>query len=200
MHHVEKPKLEHQRITIGHLLLEAGMIVFSILLALSLESWREMRKHDTIAREALVKIKVELARNVAEINRILPIQKASIEELAKLRDIVKTRKKNNIQMKTGLQAPVLSRAAWDSAMATQALAYMDFDTVLALSEIYNSHKWLERLEDQLVRVLVDPSSHADSAVPRLIDSLKNTLGAYVNLEEEIVQLSQSQRFLDKVKK
>lgn len=192
MHHVEPPKLEHRRITFGHLILEAAMIMFSILVALSLESWHEQRKHKTIAQDALAKIRAELARNVDEIGKVISKQKAAIEELTRIEEIIKSKKKSNIQMQTGLEAPVLSRAAWDSAMATQALAYMDFDTVLSLSEIYNSQKWMERLEDQMVRIVMDPSSHTQDQVPHLVTSMKNTLIAYIGIEDEIVKLSQKQ--------
>ncbi len=72
MHPIEKRSLEHKPFHWLTFLLEMVMIVFSILLALNLESWREGRKEREQARIALQNISSEIRQNRKSVSTVDP--------------------------------------------------------------------------------------------------------------------------------
>jgi hypothetical protein len=71
--------------TIGTLLLESALIIFSVLVSFSIESWREQRSDHKKAREYLARIKKDLESDSLLLNEILQdhkyIQEKTMEYL-----------------------------------------------------------------------------------------------------------------------
>jgi hypothetical protein len=74
MHPVEKRHWNFHPRSLGKILLEMAMIVFSILLALGLESWNAGRHERRLANEALVNIRTEMLENGAAVRAAIPRQ------------------------------------------------------------------------------------------------------------------------------
>jgi hypothetical protein len=93
MHPVERPHLPTGRVPLARLALEAVMIAFGVLLALSLESWNEHRKERALAREALANIRVELISDRERIQAQLPKQEEMAQDLREFREDLKAGKR-----------------------------------------------------------------------------------------------------------
>ena len=127
------------------------MIVLSILTALGLEAWIEHAHHKHAAEEASVRIDAEIQQNLAEIQRVLEHDRARMEALAHLRDVLAADIKAHASDETirqhahanapdGLYLdyrwPVLRREAWDLAVANQSASWIDNERLRAYSSIY----------------------------------------------------------------
>ena len=187
VHPVEKRSLESHRLSFGRLMLETGMIVFSILLALGLESWREQRKHVEMARTALASIRAELLGNRAQISRSLPLQRAQLARLSAWVAAMERGESTPFRLESGLSSPTLMVTAFDTARATAAVTYMDYDTVLAISRPYALHKWMSEFEGAWSRLVFDPHSWDEKNLPRSGAMLRAVLTEYMDLEEVLLK-------------
>ena len=183
MHRVEKNWHRREAPSFGHLLVEAGMIVFSILLALGIESWREHRAHEKLAETAMRNIRVEIARNRDALRHVLPEHKALVTYLQWISD--RLARGEDVQPSTTYRPANLLSAAWDTAGSTQALVYVDFAKVQRLSRLYSGHGWVQRLEGNWLNLTSNPSFRTREGMPRYAENLVRTMSDLVGIEEEL---------------
>ena len=189
MHPVDRVHLPAKGVSIGHLLMETAMIVFSVLLALSLESWREHRKQQALAHEALVNVRAELAHNIAAITAQLPRQRQVAEDLqAALRDLAA--KQQPLPAQAPLNPPLLTAAAWQAAMTTQAVSHMDFRTVQKLASVYETQKWMDRIEDGWLRFVTAPHGGNPEAERQWLRSMQFVVLVYIETEQSLAAKAQ----------
>ncbi len=139
------------------LIIESFAVVFSILLALSLDQWVEDQEHLELAEKSLASFERELDQNRARLEDIAPFHRGLRDVLAKLDSAGEIRSMAEMRAVVGfepLRPPFLTDAAWQTAVATGAFTYMDFETVSALSLTYSLQ---QRFREQ-----------ASSTVPELI--------------------------------
>jgi hypothetical protein len=166
-------------------MLEAMMIAFGVLLALSLESWHEHRKQQALAREALDNIHAELTRNAQRIEGALPKQRVVAEALQAFADSLEAGGEPQVP-RLALYPPLLSTAAWSTAMSTQALAHMEFQTVQGFASFYEMLRWLDRLEEAWLRVIMEPRGNTLEAKQQWAGSMVNTMLAYIEIEDALL--------------
>lgn len=182
MHPVERVHLPERGISVGHLLLEMVMIAFSVLLALGLESWREHRSQQGLAHEALVNVRNELAHNIGAIDAQLPKQREVLDKLrAALRELDAEGKTSAVQ--APLRPPLLTAAAWQAALSTQAVSHIDLDTIQAVAGVYEAHRWLDRIEDSWFRLATTPRSNDLATERQWLRSMEYVFLVYIEVEE-----------------
>lgn len=103
------------------LTVEAVLVVLSVLLALGLNSWREARSHQELARRALQGVIDEVQINCPEVERIHPYH----QEVA-----------NGVQEPGGVRTGLLRNDAWEAAQTTGAASYLDYEIVVAIGRIH----------------------------------------------------------------
>jgi hypothetical protein len=194
VHPVERPHLPTGKVPLGRLALEALMIAFGVLLALSLESWQEHRKEQALAREALANIRVETARVAERVRAQLPKQQEVAASLQAFRDDLAAGKRPPTPEPV-LYPPGLSTAAWSTAMSTQALAHMDFQTVQALATFYETQRWLDRLEDAWMRLITEPHGSTPEADRQWAGAAVYTLRSYIEIENSLLNRAEELRSL-----
>lgn len=116
-------------------LVESTLIVFSVLLALGVDEWREARGHRAQAAAAERAIIEELRGNRELIAASLAYHSAVHDSLVAHR---RDGRAPGIQLfPRGFVSPAqLSHTAWASAAETGALSHVDYETVLRLSRVY----------------------------------------------------------------
>lgn len=186
LHPIERPHLPAGKTSISRLALEAAMIAFGVLLALSLESWSEHRKEAARAHEALVNIRKEIAGNVEQVRQQIPRQEQVVEALRAYEDSLGAGKKAS-GPHIGLYPPFLSSAAWSTAMSTQALAHMELGTVQKLAAFYDARRWLDRIEDTWLRLMTEPRLDTQEANQQWASTLRYTMAGYIEIENVILQ-------------
>ena len=130
-------------------LIEAGMIFLAVVLALAAEEWRENRDRRELADRALLSIREEIRSNLEELERSAPRNQerlaaatGALEQLEAGVDM--------LEADVGLEVSLLSTAAWQSARMSQAIQYMDLETVRELSELYEIQGLFDRVQTGMV--------------------------------------------------
>ena len=104
------------------LTIEAALVVFSVLLALALNSWRESRSHQQLAQRALKGIVEEVESNCARIQSVHTYYQ----------DVTEDGRKPG-----GLQIGFIRNQAWDAAKTIGAGPYLDYEVVAKIEDIYS---------------------------------------------------------------
>ena len=136
------------------LILEAAMIFFALLLALAAEEWRERQDRLELAERALQAVVAEIEANRDELERS---GMSNLERVETARALI-ARLDAGEQLDgvdIGWDIALLSTAAWQSAQMSQAVQYMDFETMRRVSEVYEVQALFERMQMGLVDRISD---------------------------------------------
>jgi hypothetical protein len=135
-----------RRAWISRVLVESALVVGSILLALALDEWNEGQDYQDLATLSLVNFEREIQQNRLRLRDDIPFHVGLRDVLANLDaggTAVSTATIRNIL--EGFQPAPLVSTAWETAVATGALGYMEYDVVAGLSRTYNLQERLAAL-------------------------------------------------------
>jgi len=191
--HLIHRSLEAHKPTIIRMLVETGMIVFGILLALSLESGRDARRERRATDEALMNIRAELEQNRSAVEAALPGQRALVAGLAapgesgaptpKPEPQEREKGKDDVAVDLRLNSPILFRTAWDTATLTRTLGRTEYEVILAISRASEVQKELDGIKESLTRLVLDPATQDPERRQRLMPLVRSVIEGYVALEE-----------------
>jgi hypothetical protein len=135
--HVPKLGEQHGAKSVVHIALEVILISAGVFLGLAGEQWRESARHRELSHEAMQRFRTEIVENRKAVAAVtdyhVTLQKALDTEFRKPSA---KRTGENIQFH-GIRPATFDHAAWDLALGTQSLSYIDSDLALSLSSIYN---------------------------------------------------------------
>jgi hypothetical protein len=129
--------------------LEVVLISLGVFLGLVGEGWRERAEHQELAKASLRRFRAEFQANKAEVDRV---HGRHVQQLQALQKYFAEHAKTLIDGREPLPQPVpdmttdsagVAYAAWDVALATQSLAYIDADLVAAMSSAYRMQQMYE---------------------------------------------------------
>ena len=127
-----------RRAWISRVLVESGLVVGSILLALALDEWNEGQDYQDLATLSLVNFEREIQQNRLRLEDVTPFHVGLRDVLANMdiggAAVPATTIRNILE---GFQPALLVSTAWETAVATGALGYMDYEVVAGLSLTYN---------------------------------------------------------------
>ena len=119
------------------LVLEVILISVGVFLGLAGEQWREHAHQRELAEQALRRFRTEIVENREAVAAVKDYHAALDKQMeAEFDKPADQRISGNIHVE-GIQPPSFDRSAWDLAIATQSLSYLDPDLALSLSNIYN---------------------------------------------------------------
>ena len=128
---------------ISRVLVESVLVVGSILLALALDEWNEDQDYQDLAMLSLVNFEREIQRNRLRLEDVSPFHAGLRDVLANMDaegvDVPATTVRSILE---GFQPALLVSTAWETAVATGALGYMDYEVVAGLSLTYNMQEQL----------------------------------------------------------
>ena len=127
-------------------MVESVLVVGSILLALALDEWNEDREFEDLATRSLVNFEREIRQNRLRLEDATPFHVGLRDVLANMdagsAAVPATTIRNILE---GFQPALLVSTAWETAVATGALGYMDYEVVAGLSLTYNMQERLVTL-------------------------------------------------------
>lgn len=133
-------KSHHRSKSLVKIGLEVVLISAGVFLGLMGEQWRERTEHRELAEESLRRFRTEIVTNRNAIASRKDYHATLKQELTTYftSDAPKTsaRFAETVHMSMGIGPVFFEQAAWDLALATEALAYIDADLAFALSRAY----------------------------------------------------------------
>lgn len=159
--------------------LEVVLISAGVFLGLMGEQWRERSEHRELAEEALRRFRTEIVTNRKAVAERTDYHSTLKKELTAYfgSDVPRTgeRREQTVHMTMGVGPVFFEQAAWDLAMTTQALVYVDADLAFRLSRAYT----LQREYAQLQRTIVQSTIYGQSwtqDIDSVFRSILNYLG------------------------
>lgn len=134
------------------LTLEFLSIVVGVLLALGLSEWADDREHLRLADTALVNIGNEIDVNHEVLRQIHDNNVTTIELI---NDADADASGRNII--PGMQ---LQETAWEAFLATGLSAYVDYDELLALSNLYSMQRIYKQTGSQLSQAVMNATAYS----------------------------------------
>jgi hypothetical protein len=133
-------------------LLEGLLIVVSVALGFAVAQYGESRENHELADRVLKGLRAEVERNLAILEPQIAMHRKWLQALASVGPAKGGETARDVFLATwpGFNPydikspfPLLTRGAWDAALSTGALRFIDYDVVAKLSQIY---QWQESLE------------------------------------------------------
>jgi hypothetical protein len=122
------------------LALDSGMIILSVLLALAASSWTDARRERSLVAQARTSFATEIRENRARLTKALPYHRAltdgivTADSVGGVTSYAEWRKR--VPFWSGFAPPDFAATAWQTAIATGALAHMSYKDVAAASNAY----------------------------------------------------------------
>ncbi|MCU0866510.1 MAG: hypothetical protein MUC36_22220 [Planctomycetes bacterium] len=185
------------RTSLGKLAFELSMVFIAVIAALLTNAWWQERRDRSAAGAALTAFVAEMQSNRKEIagrveHHVLVVTNAKTLTAEILRgdlppaDIDALR--GRLTQGKGFNLPLVSRAAWDTALATGVVGHLPLPTVQMLASVYESQKRLESLLDRIIASWLSPDLYDVRAAAPAATSFLVTFGLLVELENNQLQV------------
>lgn len=178
---------EHGR-TFGGLLFEVLLITVGVFLALLANNWNEDREHRARAKAALHNFVAEMEANSAAVQKERSYHETLARELAAFlhsnEPLSQERLTNEVHF-TGMHPILFEHTAWDLALATQALSYMEPDLAFSISKVYTQQNAFQTLQNSFLASAFTPASMANDN-PKGLATAMLTYLLDVNVQEPLV--------------
>jgi len=126
------------------IVLEVALISTGVFLGLAGEQWRENARHRESAEQALRRFRAEIAADKKAIEDVKDYHADRLKELNAYFE-APADKRNSVEVRLTKSAnpAFVDRTAWDLALATQSLTYIDADLAYTLSSIYSVQAYMQ---------------------------------------------------------
>jgi hypothetical protein len=140
-----RPVRETRTKSLLHIALEVILISVGVFLGLAGEQWREHRHHQQLAESSLRDFRSEIMTNRKAIEDVKEYHATLLKSLKEyLAKDHKSRNTAEVRI-NGLRFVSFDQTAWDLALTTEALTYIDRDLAFELSRVYNEQKYFSEL-------------------------------------------------------
>jgi len=136
-----------------NLLFEVALIAVGVFFALWANNWHEDREHRAQAKAALRNFASEMEANRQATQRNRAYHEAFARELREFLASKEPASENRLDKSVhfeGMRPVIFEHTAWDLALATQALSYLDPDLAFDISKVYTQQNAFQKLEDSFL--------------------------------------------------
>jgi len=135
------------------LLLELAIVTAGVLIALSVDTVRVWRAHQSLAAEGRATMLSEVSQNKKALEQALdslgPTQKMYIRALRDARARLTGKRADSGDVNGSVRLAPLSSAAYTTAEITGALGYMKYDDVRRFAAVYEAQRIYQSLQEQI---------------------------------------------------
>jgi hypothetical protein len=151
--HVPHAGDHHRGKSVLTIALEVVMLSVGVFLGLTGEQWREHRQHREAAEASLRRFRTEIGSNRQSVAAVQEYHVTMRDRIDKyLAAAGKERDAIHVNMQ-GIRPAFIEHTAWDLALATQSLAYIDEKLAFALSRVYSTQQEYEELSRGLLQAM-----------------------------------------------
>ena len=136
------------------LALEVFSIVLGVMLALALSEWADDRENHRLAQSALVNVSREIGSNLETLTLIHANNLATVNALTAQPE---TDADESLSIIPGIQ---LQETAWEAFLTTGMSGYVDYDTILSLSNMYAIQRVYKLTGRQLSESAMNATAYA----------------------------------------
>jgi hypothetical protein len=175
---------EHRR-SFFNLVIEVALITVGVFLALWANNWHENSEHRAEARAALRNFASEMEVNREATQRYRPYHETLARELHEFlgsKEPPSDDRFNKSVHFQGMRPVIFEHTAWDLALATQALSYLNPDLAFDISKVYTRQNAIQKLEDSFLASAFTPATLSSDSLKGLAPAMEIYL-IQVNLEE-----------------
>jgi hypothetical protein len=174
-----------------NLIFEVALIAVGVFLALWANNWHEDREHRAQASAALRNFAAEMETNRQAMQRNRAYHEAFARELHEFLTSKEPASEDRLYKSVhfeGMRPVIFEHTAWDLALATQALSYLDPDLAFDISKVYTKQNAFEKLEDSFLAAAFTPSSLSSDNVKGMATAMELYLIDVNQQEPAILQL------------
>jgi hypothetical protein len=174
-----------------NLIFEVALIAVGVFLALWANNWHEDREHRAQARAALRNFAAEMETNRQAMQRNRAYHEAFARELREFLASKEPASEDRLNKSVhfeGMRPVIFEHTAWDLALATQALSYLDPDLAFDISKVYTKQNAFEKLEDSFLAAAFTPASLSGDNVKGMATAMELYLIDVNQQEPAILQL------------
>src|SRR5262249_8091585 len=157
-----------------NLLFEVLLIAVGVFLALWANNWHEDQEHRAKAKDALRNFlsEVETNRTATQHNREYheTLSRQLDQFLHSNEPATKERLAKEVHFQ-GLRPVIFEHTAWDLALATPALSYLNSDLAFDISKVYTQQSAFQTLENSFLASVYAPSSLSAGNVESLATAM-----------------------------
>ena len=136
------------------LALEVFSIVLGVLLALAFSGWAEDREHQRLAESALLNISKEISSNFETLTLI------HANNVQTVNAITTQSESDADQSRSIIPGIQLQETAWEAFLATGMSGYVNYDTILSLSEMYAIQRVYKQTAMQMSESAMNATAYA----------------------------------------
>ncbi len=168
-------------------LFESVLIVFSILLALGLDQWKEDQEIEALVSRSIASFERELRTNKLRLEDVSAYHRGLEQVLRQQSEDTQRRSVKEFRdVMAALEPPAFFSSAWQTALATGGLGRMNFELVSALSLTYGMQLRFEDSYRTESRVLLAPASLNDETLELTIFYAARFVADVTRSEAELV--------------
>ncbi len=174
-----------------NLIFEVALIAVGVFLALWANNWHEDREYRAQARAALRNFASEMQANRQAMQRNRAYHEAFARELREFLASKEPASEDRLNKSVhfeGMRPVIFEHTAWDLALATQALSYLDPDLAFDISKVYTKQNAFEKLEDSFLAAAFSPASLSGDNVKGMATAMELYLIDVNQQEPAILQL------------
>jgi hypothetical protein len=148
---------------VGRLLLEAALIVMSVLLGFAVNAWQQRRSEHELAQRVLDNFRREIELNLRSVRNTQPVHRLLAERLkaaaerphpdSSAFDVFVTQ-----MPRDGLGLEPLQEAAWETAQSTAALRLLKYQTAADLSSTYVVQHTASQTQRMFIERFMSPAN------------------------------------------
>ena len=174
-----------------NLLFEVVLIAVGVFLALWANNWHEDREHRAQAKAALRNFVGEMEANRQATQRNRAYHETFAHELREFLASKEPANEDRLNKSVhfeGMRPVIFEHTAWDLALATQALSYLDPDLAFDISKVYTGQSAFQKLEDRFLAAAFTPASLSSDNVKGMATAMELYLIDVNQQEPAILQL------------
>jgi len=174
-----------------NLLFEVVLIAVGVFLALWANNWHENSEHRAQARSALRNFATEMEANRQATQRNRSYHETLARELIQFLRSSEPPTEERFSKEVhfqGVRPVIYEHAAWDLALATQALSYLKPELAFDISKVYTQQNAFQTLENSFLASAFTPASMSSDNVKGMATAMELYLIDVNQQEPAILQL------------
>ncbi|HEX5071240.1 MAG TPA: hypothetical protein VFV78_13575 [Vicinamibacterales bacterium] len=176
-----RPEPGHSPGRARDILTELLIVTLGVLIALSVDSFRQLREHRSLVEEARRNIAQEIRDNTGRLDRLLgeiDKRQAQVDQVVAFADdLLAKRPIEGHTIELGYTVEEISDAAWQSAGHTGAFGFMEYEEVQRFSRLYDLQALLSNYQrrsvDQVAEALSMLQSDPDKTPARDVQTFRD---------------------------